>query len=349
MNSILKKTKEKLNNKNFYISLKEDVYYLTRFKSSSLYVFHINDEWFALTDQRYFENAVKSIPHMKVIDIADQEEKNKIFEGVNEILIDSNNTTVAQYEAMKKNFAEKGIELVAKSFPDLRLGYEGDDIRKLEESSKLIDEIFTRVRPQVKVGMTEKDFEAIILKEVIDSKASGVSFAPIVAAGPSGSNPHWSPSDKVIESNEMVTLDMGVMFEGFASDMTRTFVVEGKVSEEEEKIWNIVKKAMEDTILLIKPGITGKELDDHARKIISDEGYGEYFTHGLGHAVGIEVHENPRVNRYGTEPIQAGTVITIEPGIYIPGKYGVRLEQSVLVTDQGYKVLNNSPVKLYGE
>ncbi len=347
MNSILKKTKEKLNNKNVFITESDDVYYLTRFKSSALSVIYANEKWYALTDQRYFENATKSITHMKVIDTGDTNWKDEVFNGVDEIYFDSLNTNLATFEAYKEALAKINVEVKSMKFPELRFGYEGDDIEKLKESSRVIDEIFNKVRPMVKVGMTEKDFESIILKEVIDSKATGVSFDPIVAAGPSGSSPHWSPSDRVIEANQMVTLDMGVMVDGFASDMTRTFVVEGKVSEEEELIWNTVKESMEKTILLVKPGITGKELDEYARAIIDEAGYGEYFTHGLGHAVGINVHESPRVNKFGTDPLEPGMVITIEPGIYIPGKYGVRLEHSVLVTEEGYEVLNKTDVKLY--
>lgn len=347
MNSILKKIETKLNNKNVYIVESDDVYYLTRFKSSALMVFKTNDTWYALTDKRYLENATKSIKHMKVLDIADSSWMDEVFNGVSQIYVDSNSMTVARYEGIKKTWATKGVEVIAEPFPEIRYGYDGDDITILEDSSKLNDEIFNKIRSQIKVGMTEKDVEAMILKEVIDSKASGVSFDPIVAAGPSGSSPHWSPSDKVIEENEMVTIDMGVFYKGFASDMTRTFVVEGKLSEEEELIWNVTKQAMEESIALVRPGITGKELDAHARKIITDAGYGEYFSHGLGHSVGINVHESPRISVFGEAKLEPGMVITIEPGIYIPGKYGLRLEQSVLVTEDGYKVLNSAPVKLY--
>ncbi len=347
MNSILNQTQEKLNNKNSYITESDDVYYLTRFKSSALSVMFLEGKWYALTDQRYFENATKKIIHMTVIDNGDKESMEKMLDGVKEINLDSSNTTVARYESLKKAWGERGIEVNAVEFPLLRFGYSGADITKLEESSKLVDEIFMTIKPKIKVGMTEKDVEAIILKEVIDSKADGVSFDPIVAVGSSGSSPHWSPSDRVIESGQMITIDMGVFLDGFASDMTRTFVIDGKVSEEEELIWNTVKKSMEETILLIKPGITGKELDEYSRKIIEEAGYAEYFTHGLGHAVGINVHESPRINKFGVDELKPGMVITIEPGIYIPGKYGVRLEHSVLVTETGYKVLNKTPVELY--
>ncbi len=347
MNSILNKTKTKLNNKNVYITQDDDVYYLTRFKSSALSVIYANHKWYALTDQRYFENATKQIKGMEVIDIANTGWFDKVFHKVKEVYVDSNDITVSRYEAMKDAWAEKGVQLISEPFPTLRCGYQDEDIESLKESSIIIDEIFTSIRGKIQVGMTEADVESMILKEVIDSRASRVSFDPIVASGPSGSNPHWSPSSKVINANEMVTIDMGVIYNGFASDMTRTFVVEGKASPEEELIWDVVKESMDSAISIIRPGITGKELDDHARKIIDEAGYGKYFTHGLGHGVGINVHEMPKVNKLGNTPIEPGTVITIEPGIYIPGKYGVRLEQSVLVTNDGYEILNKAPVEMY--
>lgn len=347
MNSILNKIKNKLNNKNVYITEKDDVYYLTRFKSSALSVFYVEGKWFALTDQRYFENAKKTIQGMEVLDMADSNWFNKVFHGVSNIYVDSNDISVQRYEGIKKAWEEKEIEVIAEPFPILRYGYSGEDIELIKESSRIADKIFLKAREEIRVGMTEKEVESIILKEVIDSPASSVSFDPIVAAGTSGSSPHWSPSENIIKPGDMVTIDMGVTYKGFASDMTRTFVVEGKATPEEELIWDVVKEAMEETIPLIKPGITGKELDSFARNIIVEAGYGEYFTHGLGHAVGINVHEFPRINKLGEEKLEAGMVITIEPGIYIPGKYGVRLEQSILVTEHGYEILNKAPVELY--
>ncbi len=349
MNSILKRTQEKLNNKNVYITEKDDVYYLTRFHSSNLSLFFVNEKWFALTDQRYFENATKSITHMEVLDIQDPSWVSKVFDGINEIYVDSKNTTVEKFDRITKLWGEKtGVKVIAEDFPLIRYGYTGDDIISMEESSLLNDELIMKAISIAKVGMTEKEFEAEILKMIIDHpKAEGVSFDPIIASGPSGSSPHWSPSDRVMQANEMVTLDMGVFYKGFASDMTRTFVIEGEISEEEQLIWDTVKKAMETSIEMIKPGMLGKDIHANAANIIEEAGYGKYFNHGLGHSVGINVHEDPRLSPMGNSPLEAGMIVTVEPGIYIPGKYGVRLEQSVLVTEDGHKVLNHAPVKLY--
>ncbi len=345
MNSILKRVQERLNNKNVYLTQKDDVYYLTRFHSSNLSLFFVNGKWFALTDQRYFENASKSIDHMEVLDVKDPTWKEKVFEGIDQIYVDSKYTSISTFEEISKSW---GIEVTPEDFPLIRYGYTGDDIISMEESSLLNDELIMKAISIAKVGMTEKEFEAEILKMIIDHpKAEGVSFDPIIASGPSGSSPHWSPSDRVMQANEMVTLDMGVFYKGFASDMTRTFVIEGNISEEEQLIWDTVKKAMESSIEMIKPGISGKEIHDNAVKIIDEAGYGKYFTHGLGHAVGINVHEDPSLYSKGYELLEEGMIMTVEPGIYIPGKYGVRLEQAVLVTKDGYKILNKAPIQLH--
>ncbi len=214
-------------------------------------------------------------------------------------------------------------------------------------SSKLNDRLFKNVLNKIKVGMTEKEVRSMLLKEFADSDAEGPSFDPIVASGPSGSNPHWTASERKIKSNEMVTIDMGVFYKGFASDMTRTFVVNGKVSSEEEKIWNIVKESMEKSIEAIKPGVKCSDLFNISMEVIEGYGYGKYFTHSLGHGLGVEVHDYPSLSSKSNAILQPGMVITIEPGIYIPGKYGVRLEVAVLVTDSGYEVLNETPIELY--
>ncbi len=347
MNSILNKTKNKLN-KNVLITNNHDVYYLTRFTSSNLTLMLINGEWYALTDPRYLENAKNSIEGVKVIDSSKQGWMDLILSEneFSEIYVNDTDISIKEYEILKEAYSTKGIEVKTFNYGFLRDGYLEEDIARMKRSSKLNDDILQSVMKEVKVGMTEKDVRAIILKKIVDSEAEAPSFEPIIGAGPSGSNPHWQASDRVIQANEMLTIDMGVFLEGWASDMTRTFVVEGEVSEEEVKIWNVVKEAMERCIEIVKPGVTAKELHELAVEIIDSYGYKEYFTHALGHGVGIEIHEQISLSTKSTASIEEGMVITIEPGIYIPGKYGVRLEQAVLVTKEGYEILNSTPVEL---
>lgn len=348
MNSILNQTKEKLN-KNVLITNEHDVYYLTRFRSTNLRLLLVNGNWYGLTDPRYLENAIKSIPEVKVLNSSVPGWFDKIKEenDFDELYINGNDFSVNEFNAFEKALTEKGVTLKAFDYGYIRDVFPPEDIDALERSSKLNDEIFMSIAKRIKVGMTEKEVRAMILKEIADSEASDPSFDPIVGAGPSGSNPHWEASDRKIGANEMLTIDMGVFLDGFASDMTRTFVVEGEISEEEQKIWDIVKEAMESSIELVKPGATCKELHQHSIDIIDKYGYKDNFMHSLGHGVGVDIHEGVGISIKSDQVIKEGMVITIEPGIYIPGKYGVRLEQAVLVTKDGYKVLNHAPVELY--
>jgi len=171
--------------------------------------------------------------------------------------------------------------------------------------------------------------------------ASKLSFESIVASGKRSSLPHGVASNKIIEDGDMITLDFGCIYNGYCSDMTRTLVL-GKANNKQKEIYNVVLEAQKTSLAAIKPGITGEELDTIARNIISEKGYGQYFGHGLGHGVGLEVHELPHVNVRGKVPMEPGMMITIEPGIYIPDFGGVRIEDLVLVTEDGYKVLSNS-------
>ncbi len=348
MNQILKEIKTKIKNKNLIINNELDVYYITRINSSNLSLVLINGKWYAFTDSRYF-NQVKNKLDIEVINTS----KDKWFsdflkkEKFNEINISGRNTTISKFHRLKKNFDSKNIKLIAINIPYLRDLYFEEDISLLKESSKINDEIFLKAKKKMKIGMTEKDVEKIILKEILDSKAERESFRPIIASGINGSNPHWEPSDKKIKKNEMITIDMGVFYKGFASDMTRTFVLKGKVSKEEEKIFDIVKNAMDESIKIIKEGTKISDLCAKARKIISDGGYEEYFTHSLGHGLGVEIHDYPNIYINSEEKLKYGMVITIEPGIYIPNKYGVRLEQAVLVKKDGFSILNKTKVELF--
>lgn len=349
MNEILKEIKKRNKGKNLIFNNESDVYYLTRIKSSNLSLLLVNENWYAFTDSRYFES-IKNSLKIEVVNLSKKDWLKNFLkkEKFREIYIDEKSTTISFFNGLKKILKNYNINLLTCNFPYIRNLYLNQDIKILKESSKINDEIFSLIKKQIKMGMTEKEVEKLILKEIINSSAEKESFEPIVAFGSSGSNPHWHPTDKKLLKNEMITIDMGVFYKGFASDMTRTFVLDGgEPSKEEVKIFNIVKEAMESSIKMIKNGLEINKLYDNAMKIISDNGYGEYFTHSLGHGIGVEIHENPNIGPGNKNKLKSGMVITIEPGIYIPNRYGVRLEQSVLVKNNGYLVLNNVPVKLF--
>ncbi len=348
MNTILKKTIKKLNSKNVLITNTNDVYYLTRFKSSNLTVLHINENWYAVTDKRYLERAEKEITNMRVIDQADKGWLKKLMEDNNQdtLYLSKSDTTILSFEFYQNWGVENNINIESIDYGYIRNEYRDEDLELMKDSLAINERIFEETREQIKVGMTEKEVRSIILSKVSESEADDVSFDPIVASGKSGSNPHWTASDNVINANEILTIDMGVFYKGFASDMTRAFVVEGQLSEEEQKIWEVTKETLDGSIKAIKAGVTCKELHQLSLDIMDKHGYKEYFTHSLGHGLGVEIHDSPSLSINSKEVLEAGMVITIEPGIYIPGKYGVRLEETVLVTENGYEVLNNLEIKL---
>ncbi len=348
MNSILNQTKQKIS-KNILISNDKDVFYLTRFKSSNFKLLLINGIWYGLTDSRYINNAKATLSEIEIIDMTEKGWLDKILETnkFDELWVSSKDTTLQSFDNMKNSFGAKGIELKHFDYGNIRSAYNKDDEMILRESTRLNEVVMDWITKEIKVGMTEKQVAAMIINKINEVGADGLSFDPIVAFGGSGANPHWEPSGNVLKANEMITLDIGLFYKGFASDMTRTFVIEGKVSEEEEKIWSVVKETVEESIKNIKPGASVKELHQKSIDIIDSYGYKDYFNHSLGHGLGVEVHDYPNISIYSNAVLEKGMVITIEPGIYIPGKYGVRIEQNALVTEDGFEVLNNTPIELY--
>ncbi len=171
------------------------------------------------------------------------------------------------------------------------------------------------------------------------------SFDPIVVSGPNGSLPHGVPSEKPIQAGEFVTMDFGCKFGGYCSDMTRTVAV-GHVTEEMETVYNTVLKAQLAGIAAAKAGVTGAAVDGAARQVIADAGYGPYFGHSFGHSVGVEIHENPNATPSNSKPLPAGAVISAEPGIYLPGKLGVRIEDVIVITEQGCQDITLAPKEL---
>jgi Xaa-Pro aminopeptidase len=175
--------------------------------------------------------------------------------------------------------------------------------------------------------------------------AQGASFPPIVAAGPHGALPHASPRKEVIPEGTLVVIDWGAMLDGYASDCTRTFAT-GELDPRDRAVYDTVLAAQEAALDAVRPGPTGREVDAVAREIIDGAGHAEHFGHGLGHGVGLEIHEGPRLSKQGEVALLPGMVVTVEPGVYVPGAVGVRIEDLVAVTEDGHEVLNGLPKDL---
>ena len=208
-------------------------------------------------------------------------------------------------------------------------------------AERAFDDILKELRP----GVTEKEIAARLQYLMLHYGAEDMSFDPIVVSGPNGSLPHGVPSEKVMENGELVTMDFGCIYRGYCSDMTRTVAI-GHVSDEQRNVYETVLAAQEAGIAAAKAGLTGAEVDGAARKVIEDAGCGPYFTHSFGHGVGVEIHESPNASPANDQPLPAGAVISAEPGIYIPGKLGVRIEDVLYLTEDGCVNLTKAPKEL---
>ncbi len=206
------------------------------------------------------------------------------------------------------------------------------ELERIKKAASIADAAFEYILGEIRPGITEKEIAWLLEKKMRESGASGLSFETICAAGVHSSMPHAHPTDSAIENGDFVTMDFGCIYDGYCSDMTRTVAV-GSVTDEQRKIYDIVLRAQKATCEMIRPGITGREADACARDIITEAGYGKFFGHGLGHGVGLEIHEAPTANPSGNEIFEKNMLITIEPGIYLPEKFGVRIEDLSIVSE----------------
>lgn len=234
----------------------------------------------------------------------------------------------------------------AQDLPDgLRASKDGEELAAMEAAQRITDEAFQAILNFIRPGQTEREVAARLVYELLRRGGERVSFDPIVAAGANGSKPHAVPGDTVIQPGMFVTMDFGCVWRGYCSDMTRTVAL-GEPTEEMKKVYQIVLEAQKAGIAVTKAGVPGKSIDDAARKVIEDAGYGEYFGHGYGHSVGIEIHESPNANTRDETLLPVGTAMSAEPGIYLPGKFGVRIEDVTVLTADGCIDITKSPKEL---
>ncbi|MBR0081472.1 MAG: aminopeptidase P family protein [Clostridia bacterium] len=236
-----------------------------------------------------------------------------------------------------RKYEASGFSFVpfAEQLNTLRLIKSADEIASLQKAQALADQTFTELLKVIHSGMTEKEVAAELAYIGAKLGSEGVSFETIVGSGPNGAMCHAIPGERKLQQGDLVVLDFGCLYNGYHSDMTRTFAV-GKPDAFSEQIYNIVRTAQQRALDALRPGITGKQLDAIARDYIAEQGYGECFGHSLGHGFGLLIHESPRASATCDTVFEPGMTITVEPGIYIEGKLGVRIEDCCVVTENGY-------------
>lgn len=224
---------------------------------------------------------------------------------------------------------------------DLRMVKDAEEVELMRHAQSITDAAFEHICGFIKPGLTEQQIRVELENFMFNNGADSLAFGSIIAAGPNGANPHAQPGEYVVKKGDMIVMDYGAGYHDYRSDMTRTVCV-GEPTDEQRHVYDVVRQAHEACAAAAKPGCIGSDIQDLAVKVISDAGYGDYFKHGLGHGVGIEIHENPNFGRRWHRPVPEGSVVTIEPGIYLPGKFGVRLEDFGLMTADGFKPFTQS-------
>ena len=261
--------------------------------------------------------------------------------GLNKIGLEENGISISKYLMLSNHFRVKSV---GDKIVELRSIKDVDEIEKIKLACSITDEILEKVLPQIRVGMSEKELVGLLYNESFKAGADCMSFEPIIASGWRGSLPHGRPTNKIIESGELVTIDFGIVIDNYQSDMTRTVGMKN-ISQELREIYETVRKAQQAAVDLVAPGVEAYRVDSIARNIITNAGYGEYFTHGLGHGIGIG-GDIPMMNSDNKNKLCSNMVLTCEPGIYIPNLGGVRIEDVVLVTQDGGEALTKSDKSL---
>lgn len=302
------------------------------------------------TDSRYIESASNSIRGFEVLEINNQV---GFIQRINEAIRDFGITTLGYEEAYLTAGELQAYEkqLNAKLIPynekiyGFRAQKEKWELDLMKKAQEITDKAFSEVLTRIKVGMTELELQAELIYCLYKNGGTGLAFDPIVVSGPNTSMPHGVAGERKIQEGDFITMDFGAAYMGYCSDMTRTVAV-GYATEEMKKVYGVVLEAQLAAIAATKAGVIGKDIDGIARKIISDAGYGEYFGHGYGHSLGLEIHEAPNLNTRNDKPMPAYAVCSAEPGIYLPGKFGVRIEDVTILTEDGNIDITGSPKQL---
>ena len=327
-------------------------FYFTGFPSSAGALLVLKDAAYFMTDFRYGEAAAKSIHGCEVICYSSMRETLQELlkkHGVKKVLLENEKMYLQESRLLTDILASAGAEAVLDGTLDeiimgLRTIKTPEEIRKIRDSQKITDDAFSYILGRIAPGRTEREIALEIEFFMRRQGAEGVAFELIVVSGANGSMCHGVPSEKVIEKGDFITMDTGALLNGYHSDMTRTVAV-GQVSEEHRHVYDLVLRAQEAAIATAGPGVPCGDVDKAARDLIEAE-YPHAFGHSTGHGVGVEIHEWPRFQKANSQKAEPGMVVTVEPGIYLEGKFGVRIEDMIAITEDGIEDLTHSPKEL---
>ncbi len=327
-------------------------HYFTGLRSSAGVLLVTRKGCSALLDFRYIEVARRTIQSCEVILQEKLEEQLPQLVkkyGVRRLALETTYQTIGEMNRFQKLLPEGELltgEEVDKTILQLRRVKDEEEIGHIRDAQAITDKSFSEMLDVIKAGMTERQVAAELEYRLKKNGADGLAFATIAVAGPNSSMPHGVPGDRPLQAGDFLTLDFGAASAGYCSDMTRTVAI-GHVTEEMEKVYNLVLEAQLASIAKIAPGVPCVEVDAAARDLIYGAGYEGCFGHGTGHSLGLQIHEDPRFSTTAGEAVcQPGIVMSVEPGVYLSGRFGCRIEDIVLITPEGCQDLTHSPKEL---
>lgn len=345
----LRKAMKKEQVDGFLVTSPYNLRYLTNFTGTTGLAVITLDKAFFVTDFRYTEQAAAQAQGFEIIKnvgpIFDEVAKLCAQEELNGLAFEENHVSFAEYSVLEEIIEETPLIPISGMIENLREVKDEEEIAITQKACAIADQGFDYVLKTIKPGMTEIEVANQLDFYMRSLGASGVSFDTIVASGLRSAMPHGVASEKVIEQGDLITLDFGCYYQGYVSDMTRTFAI-GDPDEKLREIYQVVLEAQLKVLEAAKPGLTGIQLDAVARDHITAAGYGEAFGHSTGHGIGLEIHEGPNVSFRADKQFVPGNIITDEPGIYLPGIGGVRIEDDLLITPDGNQVLTHAPKEL---
>ena len=319
-----------------------NVRYLTGFESSNAALLVEPERVRLFTDFRYAERA-REVEDVEVVETA-----RYLYSDLAELLngtvaFEADALTYANYEFLR----EGGVELVPRRglVESLRAVKEPEELDAIRRATEVTDRTYERLAEERFAGRTEKELVWAMHQLFHECGADGLAFEIDIASGPTAASPHAVPGDRVVGEGDLVLVDAGAIVDGYCSDCTRTFAV-GEVSDSLREVYEVVREAQQAGIDAVRAGVAGRDVDAAARTVITEAGYGGNFGHGLGHGLGLLVHEAPALRPEWEEALAVGNVVTVEPGIYLSGVAGVRIEDLVVVTEEGCEVLTSFPKEL---
>jgi Xaa-Pro aminopeptidase len=333
------------------VSNEKNVTYLTGFTGDSSHLLVTARETLMISDFRYITQLDEECPdvptHIRPMSKLLRDATVDVLGSarVARLAVEGDSLTVADYAHITEKLPKLTLAISRGLVEALRQVKDREEIDDLRQAARQAEKAFAVLRATLRPNRTEKELADDLEHQLRLQGAECSSFPPIVAAGPRAALPHARPTLEPIGNYELLLVDWGASNKGYKSDLTRVLVA-GRISPKLERLYGLVLKAQEQAIAAIRPGKTGREIDDVGRGVIADAGFGKYFGHGLGHGLGLDVHELPRLGVIYEEPLRAGMVVTVEPGIYLPGWGGIRIEDDVLVTTRGHEVLTSCPKQL---